>query len=89
MLFCDISYEVRQINRYVLVIAAVLVAFIILLFVVSRNTLKTLDTKDAEMKNFFANASHELKTPLMAIIPPGQRNDGTEYDTHRCTGDSL
>ncbi len=67
LVFCDISYDVGQIHNNVLIIAAVLAGFILLLFIVSRNTLKTLDKKDADMKNFFANASHELKTPLMAI----------------------
>ena len=67
LVFCDISYDVRQIHNNVLIIAAVLAGFILLLFAVSRNTLRTLDKKDADMKNFFANASHELKTPLMAI----------------------
>ena len=65
--YCDISYELKLVHNNVLVIAGVLAAFIFLLFVVSRYTLKTLDKKDKEIKNFFANASHELKTPLMAI----------------------
>lgn len=67
LLVSEITYEVTLIHRNVLMVAAVLAGFVLLLFLVSRNTLKALDTKDAEMKNFFANASHELKTPLMAI----------------------
>ena len=67
VLYCDISYELRLMHQNVLIIAGVLAGFILLLFGVSRNTLKALDKKDQEIKNFFANASHELKTPLMAI----------------------
>ena len=32
-----------------------------------RRSLAALDAKDAALKNFFANASHELKTPLQSI----------------------
>ena len=67
LFYCDISYELRLMHQNVLIIAGVLAGLILLLFVVSRYTLKTLDKKDQEIKNFFANASHELKTPLMAI----------------------
>lgn len=33
-----------------------------------RRSLAALDAKDAALKNFFANASHELKTPLTSIL---------------------
>lgn len=46
---------------------AVMILFGVLLYLVSRQTIRVLDAKDKSMKDFFANASHELKTPIMAI----------------------
>ena len=67
LVYCEMSYEMSVIRSNVLLLSAVIAALLLLLFLVSRYTVKTLDAKDTGMKNFFANASHELKTPLMSI----------------------
>lgn len=49
------------------IMVVVVLVLSVLLYCVQRYTVKVLDSKDKSMKDFFANASHELKTPLMAI----------------------
>ena len=67
LICCDVSYYTKLIRNNMLLLFAALAGFILLLFVISRNTIHALDKKDEAMNNFFANASHEMKTPLMAI----------------------
>ena len=67
LICCDVSYYTNLIRNNMLVLFAALAGFILLLFAISRNTIHALDKKDEAMNNFFANASHEMKTPLMAI----------------------
>lgn len=50
-----------------LVLLAAVAAISIILFLIAGKTTAVLDEKDERLKTFFANASHELKTPLMAI----------------------
>lgn len=67
IVYCETTYAINSVNNYLLLFSATVAAMIMLLFLVSRNTVRSLNKKDEEMKNFFANASHELKTPLMSI----------------------
>ena len=67
LLYTDVSYSVHVLHASLFVMVILLAVSMLLLFLVSRHILKLLDQKDMGMKNFFANASHELKTPLMAI----------------------
>ena len=67
LLYCDITYLLSILFNNVLLVSVIIAAMVLLMFFVSRYTVKMLDEKDTGMKNFFANASHELKTPLMSI----------------------
>lgn len=67
LVYTDVSFSsdlMRTATTIMMVIVLVLSA---LLYCAQRYTVKVLDSKDRSMKGFFANASHELKTPLMAI----------------------
>ena len=80
IIYCTISYTVEILLNNMLVFSAVIAGVLILLFIVSRFAVSRLNKKDEEMKNFFANASHELKTPLMSIRGnvDGMRNSYVE-----------
>ena len=67
LVYCNATYLMDSLIKNLALAAGISAAIILLLFFVSRYTVKMLDEKDTGMKNFFANASHELKTPLMAI----------------------
>lgn len=57
----------RRTNLFKYILLIVFAGIGGLLYLVSRQTIHVLDAKDKGIKDFFANASHELKTPLMAI----------------------
>lgn len=67
LLYTDVSFPVHTVRTAtgILLVAMVLIAAI--LYYAGYRTVKAWNEKDESMKNFFANASHELKTPLMAI----------------------
>lgn len=65
--YADISFPAALIRRTTFLLLLVLAALSGLLVFVERKSAAALARKDSGMKNFFANASHELKTPLMAI----------------------
>lgn len=67
LLYTDVSFSSDLVRTATVIMAVVVLALSILLYCVQRYTVKMLDNKDQSMKDFFANASHELKTPLMAI----------------------
>lgn len=68
LLICtDVSFTTNTVRSAVYIMIAVMVLLGVLLHLVSRHTIRVLDAKDQSMKDFFANASHELKTPIMAI----------------------
>ena len=67
LVYCDLSYDFYELRGNIMVFVIIVAAVLVLIFLVSRYTVKMLDAKDESMKNFFANASHELKTPLMSI----------------------
>lgn len=67
LLYTDVSFSSDLVRTATVIMAVVVLVLSILLYCVQRYTVKMLDNKDQSMKDFFANASHELKTPLMAI----------------------
>ena len=67
LLYTDVSFSFDLVRTATVIMAVVVLALSILLYCVQRYTVKILDSKDQRMKDFFANALHELKTPLMAI----------------------
>lgn len=67
LVFADVSFTASTVRSAVLIMVVVLAGISFVLYLVSAHTVKMLDQKDKSMKDFFANASHELKTPLMAI----------------------
>ena len=67
LVYTDVSFSSDLVRTAAAIMAVVVFVLAALLYCVQRYTVKVLDSKDKSMKDFFANASHELKTPLMAI----------------------
>lgn len=67
LIYTDVSFSSDLVRTATAIMAVVVLVLSVLLYCVQRYTVKMLDSKDRSMKEFFANASHELKTPLMAI----------------------
>jgi len=67
LIYADVSFATDLVKTTTFILSAVMVVFTALLYGVERYTVRILDAKDESVKVFFANASHELKTPLMAI----------------------
>lgn len=67
LVYADVTFAVDLVKKTVCVLLEVLGCIAILLFLAGRYFGCMLDAKDEGLKQFFANASHELKTPLMAI----------------------
>ena len=94
ILYTDVSYSVHALHSSLVIMALGAVLSVLLLFFISRRLLILLEKKDNGMRNFFANASHELKTPLMAIrgnvdgirsgyVEPEKACDVIEKETER------
>ena len=67
LLYADVSFSVNLVRRTTWLLLFALAGLSAALIVMERKSASALEQRDAEMKAFFANASHELKTPLMAI----------------------
>lgn len=67
IVYADVTFTVNLVKKTVVVLFEVLGFITILLILISRYFGNILDEKDDRVKRFFANASHELKTPLMSI----------------------
>lgn len=67
LVYTDVSFSSDLVRTASAIMAVVVLVLSVLLYCVQRYTVKVLDSKDRSMKDFFSNASHELKTPLMAI----------------------
>ncbi len=67
LIYTDVSFSSDLVRTAAAIMAVVVFALSVLLYCVQRYTVRMLDGKDRSMRDFFANASHELKTPLMAI----------------------
>ncbi|MCI8424684.1 MAG: HAMP domain-containing histidine kinase [Adlercreutzia sp.] len=65
--YADVSFPIEVVRLTTLVIAGFALFGLIVFVVAQRRVARNFDEDDAAMKSFFANASHELKTPLMAI----------------------
>ena len=94
ILYTDVSYSVHALHSSLVIMALGAALSVLLLFFISRRLLILLEKKDTSMRNFFANASHELKTPLMAIrgnvdgirsgyVEPEKADDVIEKETER------
>ena len=94
ILYTDVSYSVHALHSSLVIMALGAALSVLLLFFISRRLLILLEKKDTSMRNFFANASHELKTPLMAIrgnvdgirsgyVEPEKAYDVIEKETER------
>ena len=94
ILYTDVSYSVHALHSSLVIMALGAALSVLLLFFISRRLLILLEEKDNGMRNFFANASHELKTPLMAIrgnvdgirsgyVEPEKAYDVIEKETER------
>lgn len=94
ILYTDVSYSVHALHSSLVIMALGAALSVLLLFFISRRLLILLEKKDTGMRNFFANASHELKTPLMAIrgnvdgirsgyVEPEKAYDVIEKETER------
>ena len=94
ILYTDVSYSVHALHSSLVIMALGAALSVLLLFFISRRLLILLEKKDTSMWNFFANASHELKTPLMAIrgnvdgirsgyVEPEKAYDVIEKETER------
>lgn len=67
LIYTDVSFSsnmVKTVTWFLLVVTAVIS---VLLYAVAKHTITILYEKDKNIKEFFSNASHELKTPLMAV----------------------
>lgn len=67
LVYVDVSFESDLVVNTTRVLIVVMLFISVLLYIAGRRTSKALDDKERSMKVFFANFSHELKTPLMAI----------------------
>lgn len=68
LLVCaDVSFAADLVRKTARILIAMMVFAAICLSALEHKMVKVLNEKDQEMKDFFANASHELKTPLMAL----------------------
>ncbi len=67
LVYADVSFPSEVVRRTTGLLAVLFLAFGALLILMERHTAEVLDRKDQSLKDFFANASHELKTPVMAI----------------------
>lgn len=65
--YSDVSFARDIVRSAALIMALVFLGIAILLYLYGRATIRLLDQKDQSMRDFFANASHELKTPLMTV----------------------
>lgn len=94
ILYTDVSYSVHALHSSLVIMALGAALSVLLLLFISRRLLILLEKKDNGMRNFFANASHELKTPLMAIrgnvdgirsgyVEPEKAYDVIEKETER------
>ncbi|MBR4091476.1 MAG: HAMP domain-containing histidine kinase [Mogibacterium sp.] len=94
ILYTDVSYSVHALHSSLVIMALGAALSVLLLFFISRRLLILLEKKDNGMRNFFANASHEHKTPLMAIrgnvdgirsgyVEPEKAYDVIEKETER------
>lgn len=67
IIYSDVTFSVHMVNRTAAILFVMMVICCLLMLYISNRLALQLDRKDESMKQFFANASHELKTPLMAI----------------------
>lgn len=67
ILYVNVSPVTNIVETVNKVLIGIFVAVIFLVALIGNKTAKYLEESDNKLKNFFSNASHELKTPIMAI----------------------
>lgn len=67
LLYVNVSPVVNIVETVNKVLIGVFLGVILLVMLIGNKTAKYLEESDKKLKNFFSNASHELKTPIMAI----------------------
>lgn len=65
--FCDVSFSSDAAKGGTAGMAALGLAFAVLVILLGRKSKQLLQRKDEALNTFFSNASHELKTPLAVI----------------------
>lgn len=67
IIYVNVSFESDLVKTTTIILMIAMIIIAVLLYFAGNQIAKILDDKEASMKCFFENASHELKTPLMAI----------------------
>ena len=67
LVYTDVSFSSNIVKTVTWLLLAVTAVISVLLYILARRMIRILYEKDKNMKEFFSNASHELKTPLMAV----------------------
>ncbi|MDE7170475.1 MAG: HAMP domain-containing histidine kinase [Oscillospiraceae bacterium] len=67
LLYTDVTFSTDLVRTVTVILLVSLLIFALPLWLVARRSIRLLDEKDQSIKNFFTNAAHELKTPLMSI----------------------
>lgn len=65
--YCDVSYAYNVMQRTIVVMATLAAVMAGALIFAGRAAARAIKRRDETQRAFFANASHELKTPLMTI----------------------
>ncbi len=84
IVFADMSSEVSTMNSLIqnclLVGAASFFAFLLISFLLARWAVRPVETAWAQQRQFVADASHELKTPLTVVLANAELLQSEEQD---------
>lgn len=84
IVYSDISSEIETLNSLmktcIFIIIISFIAFLIICYFLSGLAVKPVEQAWSQQKQFIADASHELKTPLTVIITNAELIQNPEYD---------